>query len=208
MRLRCCGAAIDPDYGMAGTRTGCRPLRFDSATGKAKAMSTQDDFTDPDFSDDGHEPIEMLARYCEAHGWPHELVGEEEIVTQVQGSWTSYELRGVWRTEDRVLQILLFPEIKAVDDRKAAIHEALSLINEQLWMGHFELWSASSMVVFRHATLLGDEGTLALEMVETLVNTAIDECERFYPVFQFVLWGGKSPAEAITAALIETRGEA
>ena len=42
----------------------------------------------------------------------------------------------------------------------------------------------------------------------SMVETAIDECERFYPVFQFVLWGGKSPAEAISASLIETRGEA
>jgi hypothetical protein len=41
-----------------------------------------------------------------------------------------------------------------------------------------------------------------------LVESAIDECERFYPVFQFVLWGGKTPAEAIAAALIETQGEA
>jgi hypothetical protein len=36
----------------------------------------------------------------------------------------------------------------------------------------------------------------------------MEECERFYPVFQFVLWGGKSPAEAISAALIDTAGEA
>jgi len=27
-------------------------------------------------------------------------------------------------------------------------------------------------------------------------------------VFQFVLWGGKSPSEAISAALIDTAGEA
>jgi len=41
-----------------------------------------------------------------------------------------------------------------------------------------------------------------------LVESAIDECERFYPVFQFVLWGGKTPAEAMAASLIETHGEA
>ena len=64
------------------------------------------------------------------------------------------------------------------------------------------------MILYRHATLLGPDGTLPLDMAETLVGTAIDECERFYPVFQFVLWGGKTPAEAIAAALIETRGEA
>ena len=33
-----------------------------------------------------------------------------------------------------------------------------------------------------------------------LVEAALDECERFYPVFQFVLWGGKSPTEAIAAS--------
>jgi len=56
--------------------------------------------------------------------------------------------------------------------------------------------------------LLGVGGTLTLDQAQLLVETAIDECERFYPVFQFVLWGGKSPTEAIAASLIETRGEA
>lgn len=157
--------------------------------------------------DEGGEPIELLARYCEAHGWPHEPVGDEEIVATVQGSWTAYELRGVWRDEDQVLQILMFPEIRVLDDRRAAAFETLSLINEQLWMGHFELWSSSGMLLYRHATLASADG-LSLDMIETLVQSAIDECERFYPVFQFVLWGGKSPSDAIAAAMIETRGEA
>ena len=51
-------------------------------------------------------------------------------------------------------------------------------------------------------------GTMTLDQAQILVETAIDECERFYPVFQFVLWGGKTPSEAISASLIETRGEA
>ena len=53
-----------------------------------------------------------------------------------------------------------------------------------------------------------DDPTMSLDRAELLVETAIDECERFYPVFQSVLWGGKSPREAIAAALIETQGEA
>ncbi|MEK6541516.1 MAG: YbjN domain-containing protein [Pseudomonadota bacterium] len=164
-----------------------------------------DDF---DSDDDGGEPIEILARYFDAHGWPNEPVGDDEVVTTVQGSWTSYELRGVWRSDDNVLQILLFPEIKMVEERRSEMFETLSLINEQLWMGHFEHWSASGIILYRHASLLDDDIHLSLDMAETLVQTAIDECERFYPVFQFVLWGGKSPSEAIAAALIETRGEA
>ena len=45
-------------------------------------------------------------------------------------------------------------------------------------------------------------------IVDALVDAALDECERYYPVFQFVLWGGKSPRDALTAAMVETEGEA
>jgi len=39
-------------------------------------------------------------------------------------------------------------------DKRPAIYEAIGLINEQLWIGHFEMWAASGLVLFRHAALL------------------------------------------------------
>jgi hypothetical protein len=41
-----------------------------------------------------------------------------------------------------------------------------------------------------------------------MVDIAITECERFFPAFQFVLTGGKTPDEALTAAMLECAGEA
>jgi hypothetical protein len=109
-----------------------------------------------------------------------------------------------------VLQFLAFPDIKVAPEKRPAIYEALGLINEQLWLGHFEMWSGSGLIVFRHATILdAREGEgLSFEQAEAIAEAAMEECERFYPVFQFVLWGGKSPVEAISAALIDTHGEA
>ena len=62
----------------------------------------------------------------------------------------------------------------------------------------------------RHSAVLdAREGEgLSFEQAEAIAEAAMEECERFYPVFQFVLWGGKSPTEAIAAALIDTHGEA
>ena len=155
-------------------------------------------------------PIDMLEQYFSALGWAYERPGEDEIVSTFQGSWTQYELRAIWRGEDHVLQFLALPDIRVSAEKRAATYETIGLINEQLWLGHFELWSASGLVLFRHAALLeGEEGgTLSLQQAETLVEAAIEECERFYPVFQFVLWADKTPQEAIAAALIETQGEA
>ncbi len=164
-----------------------------------------------DYDREDAAPIDMLETYYSALGWDFERTGDDEIVSTFQGSWTQYELRAIWRAEDHVLQFLALPDIRVSAEKRDATYETIGLINEQLWLGHFELWSASGLVLFRHAALLegGEEsGTLSLQQAETLVEAAIEECERFYPVFQFVLWGGKSPKEALAAALIETRGEA
>jgi hypothetical protein len=154
-------------------------------------------------------PIDMLEYYFGAHGWAYERA-DEEIVANFQGSWAQYELRAIWREDDQVLQFLALPDIRVPSDKRSATYEAIGLINEQLWLGHFELWTSSGLVLFRHAALLDGEdgGTLSLQQAETLVEASIEECERFYPVFQFVLWADKTPQEAIAAALIETQGEA
>ena len=154
-------------------------------------------------------PIDMLEHYFNAHGWAYER-GDEEIVATFQGSWAQYELRAIWREDDHVLQFLALPDIRVASDKRAATYETIGLINEQLWLGHFEMWSGSGILVFRHATILDtrDSDGLSLEQAEAIAEAAVEECERFYPVFQFVLWGGKSPGEAISAALIDTHGEA
>ena len=162
-----------------------------------------------EFERDDAAPIDMLESYFAAHGWSFERE-DEEIVAKVKGSWTQYELRAIWREEDGVLQFLAFPDVRVPDERRVSVYEAIGLVNEQLWLGHFEVWSSNGMLLFRHAALLDTTGETALSLAQagTLIEAAIDECERFYPVFQFVLWGGKSPAEALAASLIETRGEA
>jgi hypothetical protein len=160
-------------------------------------------------------PIDTLEAYFESHNWTFERDGDEEIVATVKGSWSDYELRALWREDDRVLQFIALTGINAkasVGDAetRSRLFETLALVNEQLWIGHFEHWSSDGAILFRHAALLDgpDEAALSLLQAHALVDAAIDECERYYPVFQFVLWGGKTPRDALTAAMVETQGEA
>jgi hypothetical protein len=158
-------------------------------------------------------PIDMLEHVFDANGWAFERSGDEEIVTSIKGSWASYELRALWREEDRVLQIIARAELYAPDARRASAYETLGLINEQLWMGHFELWSADGAIIFRHATLLdapsgAGSPDLTLGQAEVLVEAAVEEFDRFYPVFQLVLFSDRLPVDAMAAALLETVGEA
>lgn len=153
-------------------------------------------------------PIEMLLALFEARGWQAEQLGIDEMTGEIQGSWAKYQLRVIWREEDNVLQLLCLPDIRVSDEKKQAMFEALALINEQLWVGHFDIWTNNSVLLYRHGMLLSDDGLLSISQAQMLVEAALEECDRFYPVFQFILWGDKSPTEALASALIDTVGEA
>lgn len=153
-------------------------------------------------------PVDMLSAFFEARGWAVDYISEQEITVEIKGNWASYQLRAIWRGEDQVLQLLLLPELRVPDDKKIAIYETLGRVNEQLWLGHFDLWSNTNILLFRHAIMLGGSGMLGVDQAQAIVDLAIDEWERFYPVFQFVLWSDKTPQEAIEHAMIDTVGEA
>lgn len=158
-------------------------------------------------SDDA-APVDMLAALFEARGWPCKSLSEEEILGEIQGSWAKYQLRGIWRQEDRVLQLLALPDIRVAQGKMVDAYELLALVNEQMWLGHFDIWSQGNVLVYRHGVMLGDDGLLSLDQAQALVEIAIDECDRFYPAFQFVLWSDKKPREALASALVDAAGEA
>ena len=41
-----------------------------------------------------------------------------------------------------------------------------------------------------------------------IVETAITDCDRYYPAFQYVIWGERTAAEAVAVAMVNTIGEA
>ena len=153
------------------------------------------------------EPLAMLRALFEARGWPCSDSGDE-LTGEIQGSWTKYHLRAMWRRGDQVLQMMCLPDIRVGAEKRAAAHELLSLVNEQTWLGHFDMWSNGGVLLYRSGTVLGEGGLLGLSQAQSLVEIAVEECDRFYPAFQFVLWGDMSPAEALSAAMVDAAGEA
>ena len=88
------------------------------------------------------------------------------------------------------------------------MQQLVALVNEQLWIGHFDVWMQDGMVMFRHALVLTGGVAASSRQCEAVLGSALDACERYYPAFQFVIWAGKSAREAIDSAMFETSGEA
>lgn len=153
-------------------------------------------------------PIDIVEEIVLANEWPHDRASEEEMVVEISGRWCDYRLLFVWQEEISALHFSCSFDMKVPKARRPAVYELLATVNEKMWLGHFDVCSDAALPMFRHACLLRGALGASVEQVEDLVDMAITECERFYPAFQLVIWGGKTADEAVTAAMIEPMGEA
>jgi hypothetical protein len=87
------------------------------------------------------------------------------------------------------------------------VYRLVAQINEQLWLGHFDVWLQEGLIMFRHGLMLN--GALATTgQCEALLKAALEACERYYQAFQFVVWAGKESRDALASTMFETEGRA
>jgi hypothetical protein len=114
----------------------------------------------------------------------------------------------VWRVDLNALYFSCAFDTKVLPEKRYEMNNLLALANENLWFGHFEVCSGDEAPMFRHTILTRGMRGLAVEQLEDLMDIAVGECDRFFPAFQFVLWGGRSAQDALDSAMLETVGEA
>ncbi|TVR79285.1 MAG: hypothetical protein EA405_13005 [Rhodospirillales bacterium] len=156
----------------------------------------------------GHSPIDVLEQIVAANDWAFERPSEEEMAVQLPSRWCDFNIYVSWEPAVSTVQFTLNLHMRVTNAKRQSVHELLALVNEKVWMGHFAVWNEEGLIVYRHALPLRGSSGPSLAQMEDLVQTALEECERFYPAFQYVIWGGKSATEAMAAAMIETVGEA
>lgn len=153
-------------------------------------------------------PLDVVERIAAGNDWSFERAGDDEITILVTGRWTDYQLSYTWMHDIEALHLACAFDLKVPERRRAEVQTLISLINEQLWIGHFDLWSKEGMVMYRHALVLAGGVEASGKQCEALLSTALDCCERYFTAFQFVVWAGKDAREALAAAMFETSGEA
>jgi hypothetical protein len=152
-------------------------------------------------------PLDVVERMAAGNNWPFERAGEDEIGLVVTGRWTNYQVSFTWMNEIETLHLACAFDMKVPEPRLADVQKLIALINEQMWIGHFDVWTQNGVIMFRHALVLAGVAASSRQC-EAVLATALDSCERYFPAFQFVIWAGKSAREAMESAMFETTGEA
>src|SRR3990170_2732291 len=146
-------------------------------------------------------PVDMVEHIATIHDWTFERSAPDELTLTVSGSWCDYHISLSWRDDLEALHLACAFDFRVPKRRLPEIYRLLALVNEQLWLGHFDLWKEDGLLLYRHGLLLAGADT-HVGQCEALLKAALEACERYYQSFQFVLWAGKSPEDALAATML------
>ncbi len=153
-------------------------------------------------------PLDIAEQLVDGRDWLFDRPDEAELVAEVTGNWCNYRIWFAWQPDLGAMMFTCAFDTKIPAASRSKMYPMLAAVNEKMWLGHFDMGTEDGVVMFRHALLLSGNGAASPEQLEDLMDIAIAECNRFYPAFQSVLWGGNSVEEALNIALLDTVGEA
>ena len=154
-----------------------------------------------------NNPLDLVEHIAGKHGWTMDRMGDDELTLTVSGNWTDYHVSLNWRGDLETLHIACAFDAKIPENRLNEVYRLVAQINEQLWLGHFDVWLHEGLIMYRHGLMLN--GAIATEgQCEALFKFALEACERYFQAFQFVVWAGKESREALASSMFETEGRA
>ena len=153
-------------------------------------------------------PIDFVEDIIHSKKWSFSRADDDELVADISSSLCQYRLYFAWSEQIRAINFTITFDLKFPFSNFRSIYELLALINEKLWIGHFDITSKNGIPAFRHTLLVPEKNEILYNQLEELVDIAIYECEKYYPAFQLVLFEEQKPYNALEICLIETIGKA
>ena len=153
-------------------------------------------------------PIDIVEEVIYEKKWSFSRADEYELVADISSKWCQYRLYFTWSENIRAISFTITFDLKFPQNKIIKAYELIGLINEKLWLGHFDITSKNGIPAFRHTILSNADTDFLHKKLENLVDIAIYECEKYYPSFQQVLFDEIEPSESLLFTNFEVLGSA
>ena len=153
-------------------------------------------------------PIDIVEDVIYGKKWTFSRSDDYELVAEISSQWCQYRLYFTWSEQIKAISYTITFDLKFPENKIRKAHELLALINEKLWIGHFDITSKNGIPAYRHTVLSLPENDMLHNQLEDLVDIAIYECEKYYPAFQLVLFEDSNPSKALSLSTFDTIGRA
>ena len=160
------------------------------------------------FLEDEIHPIDIVETLAAHNEWDFDRIADDQIAMAVTGQWRTYSLTLAWSGYDETLRMVCTFELEPPQEKLAGLYTLLNLVNDQCWAGAFTYWAEQKLMVYRYGLVLAGGQVASTEQVDTMITAAVLSAERYYPALQMLIWGDRSPEDALQIAIAEAYGRA
>jgi len=153
-------------------------------------------------------PIDVVEDVIHQKKWNFSRAADHELVAEIGSQWCQYRLYFNWAENINAMSFTVTFDLRFPQTKYNKAYELLGLINEKLWIGHFDITNINGIPAYRHTVLSLLEDDFLHKKLEDLVDIGIYECEKYYPAFEQVLFDDILPQEAIKFSNFEIIGRA
>lgn len=156
-----------------------------------------------------NNPLDMVEELAEAKGWKFRRSDDDFLIITLPGQKTQYEAWLEWQDEFSALLFSCSMPVEIGEAHYETACRTLEQINQNLWLGHFDMSNKNIYPTFRHTLMLRMMPSgYAVDTIHDMIDIAIAECNRFQTTFQLVQSGDVRLQDNLSAAILETVGEA
>ena len=160
------------------------------------------------FMEDDIHPIDIVEHIAEYHDWDFDRIADDQIAMAVEGQWRTYSITLALSGFDETLRLVCTCEMEPPEEKLSDLYELLNEINDQCWAGSFTYWKEQKLMVYRYGLLLAGDQMAGPDQIDTMIGAAVMSAERYYPALQLLIWGDRTPADALQVAIAEAYGRA
>ena len=153
-------------------------------------------------------PIDIIEEVIHSKKWAFSRAASHELVAEIGTNLCQYRLYFSWSEKIKAINFTVTFDLKFPKSKSKSVYEFLALVNEKLWIGHFDITSKNGIPAYRHTVLSLHENEMLHHQLEDLVDISIYECEKYYPAFQLVLFEDIEPSNALSVSTLDTIGRA
>ena len=153
-------------------------------------------------------PIDVVEEVIYEKKWSFSRADDYELVADISSKWCQYRLYFTWSENVRAISFTVTFDLKFPQSKIYSAYELIGLINEKLWIGHFDITSKNGIPAFRHTILSSNDNDFLHKKLEDIVDIAVYICEKYYPSFQQVLFDDIPPSDALVFSNFEILGSA
>ena len=158
--------------------------------------------------DDEIHPIDIVEHLAAYNEWDFDRIADDQIAMAVEGQWRTYSITLAWSNYDETLRMVCTFEMEPPEEKVAGLYELLNHINDQCWAGAFTYWAEQKLMVYRYGLVLAGGQIASADQIDTMIGAAVVSAERYYPALQMLVWGDRTPQEAMKVAIAEAYGRA